>query len=84
MTLFSEKKSSFSIPQYPANESKTSMLLEKYYREVPSSIINQIRDLYAIDFEMFGYSKYLSFKERNWQRKSNTILEYVCLVSFDK
>ena len=60
MTLFLSKKYNISFLQRSANE------INKYYREIPSDIINQIRDLYAIDFEMFGYSKYLAFEESHW------------------
>ena len=57
MTLFLSKKNNNSFLQRSANE------INKYYREIPSDIINQIRDLYTIDFEMFEYGKYLAFEE---------------------
>ena len=42
----------------------TATLVEKYYKEVPRIIRDQIRQMYALDFELFGYDKYLPF-ERN-------------------
>ena len=41
----------------------TSTLVESYYKDIPKVIRDQIRDLYAIDFEMFGYDKYLPFEK---------------------
>ena len=42
----------------------TATLVEKYYKEVRRIIRDQIRQMYALDFELFGYDKYLPF-ERN-------------------
>ena len=38
--------------------------LEKHYRNIPVDILDQIRELYSMDFEMFEYDKYLEV-ERN-------------------
>ena len=44
------------------NKTNTSALIEKYYRDIPTRLIEQVREVYAIDFEMFGYDKYLPFE----------------------
>ena len=46
------------------DQTDTAALVEKYYMEVPRIIRDQIRQMYALDFELFGYDNYLSF-ERN-------------------
>ena len=51
-----------SFTQWKDNRN-TSTLVESYYKDIPKHIIDQIRDLYSIDFEMFGYDKYLPFEK---------------------
>ena len=63
-----------AIAQFPApdygpsskqwkDNSSTSTLVESYYKDVSSDVMDKIRDVYGIDFEMFGYDKYLPFEK---------------------
>ena len=38
-------------------DSKSSDLFQKYYSSIPSKILDGIRELYALDFELFGYDR---------------------------
>ena len=55
-----------SSKQWKDNSSKSS-LVESYYKAIPNDIMDKIRNLYAVDFEMFGYDKYLSFEKVSLQ-----------------
>ena len=38
-------------------DSKSSDMFQKYYSSVPNKILDGIRELYALDFELFGYDR---------------------------
>ena len=38
-------------------DSKSSDMFQRYYSSVPSKILEGIRDLYALDFELFRYDR---------------------------
>ena len=72
---FAEHKtiSKDSIARFPApdfgplsnqwkDKTNASTLTESFYKEIPTNILDQIRELYSIDFEMFEYDKYLPFE----------------------
>jgi hypothetical protein len=40
--------------------SSSSVLLKKYYSVIPKNIINEIANVYKLDFEMFGYDMNIS------------------------
>ena len=48
----------------------TSTLVESYYKDIPGHVMDNIRDVYGIDFEMFGYDKYLPFEKTENKSKS--------------
>ena len=68
-TISNEAIEQFPDPDYGPSFNQwkdnmnTSTLVESYYKDIPKVIRDQIRDLYAIDFEMFGYDKYLPFEK---------------------
>ena len=39
--------------------------LEKHYRDIPVDILDQIRELYWMDFVMFEYDKYLEVERKS-------------------
>ena len=70
-----------AIAQFPApgygpssnqwkDNSNTSTLVESYYKDIPVYVMDKIRDVYRIDFEMFGYDKYLPFEKTGNKSKS--------------
>ena len=65
----------FPSPDYGPSSNQegnrnTSTLVESYYKDVPGHVMDKIRDVYGIDFEMFGYDKYLPFEKTENKSKS--------------
>ena len=47
-----------SIKQHlDIKQSVNNSITERYFQEIPASQVEQIREIYKIDFQMFGYDK---------------------------
>ncbi len=71
--LFTGRNIEAAAAEFPAQQlgpsslewkdgSNTTGKLLQFYRDIPRTVLDGIREVYELDFELFGYNKYLPFE----------------------